>query len=239
MYFTVKDPRAFHTSLNGWFDGLCPSNGIADKMNKKAKGVWAQQEEYKKKLNSLKNGAQAAEWENLKKQVRKLDDDLKNYQRDLEKELAIASAIGVDTTGLGAWCNGAVSKRKKAEASLREAEKALGEVKGAMQTLERQQNDGIKEAGLVIQQNQQRIEAVKNKIRAVQTKIEVFKAKRDNAQQEITSGAGKSNAKKSDLIGQVKENAPLIIGGLVAVGTGVYLYNNRKKPKRVAKKVQA
>lgn len=58
-----KHPVALH----GWFDSWCPSNGIADRLNNQAKGVWAQKDEWDAKMNNLKNGRQAAEWESLKK----------------------------------------------------------------------------------------------------------------------------------------------------------------------------
>ena len=238
MYFKVEHPKMRSQSLNGWFDGFCPSKGIAENLNRKAKGVWAEQEETQKKLEALKNGAQAGEWENLKKETRRLDDVLSNLKRDLEKELAIASAIGVDMTGLGAWCNGAVSDRKKAEASLREAEKALGEVKGAIDTLSQQQTLGIKEAGSVIKANQQHIETVKAKIRAVQVKIEAFKAKRDHDTKSLATGDGKSEA-KSDLIGTLKENAPLILAGAVITGVVIYKVSKKSKPKKTPKTVVA
>ncbi|MFL0063726.1 hypothetical protein [Tenacibaculum maritimum] len=229
MNFRVEDPRVLSPQLNGWFSGFCPSNGIADSLNRKSHGVWSQAAETKKKLEALKNGAQAAEWESLKKRVRTLNDELKNLNIDLEREKSIAAAIGVDTTGLGAWCNGAVSRRKKAEASLRAAEKALGEVKGAMDTLEQQQTQGIKEASVVIEQNQQKITAVKKAISSVQSKIEVYKAERDNKQKEIANTASKTAAGKSDFIGKLKENAPLIIAGTAVAATVIYVVTKKKK----------
>ena len=238
MYVKIQDQNT--TALGGWFDGFCPSNGIADQLNNQAKGVWAQHAEYNKQLEALKNGSQAAEWENLKKEVRKLDEELKDLNRDLEKEKAIASAIGVDMSGLGAWCNGAVSKRKKAEASLREAEKALGTVKGAMTTLQNQQTQGIKEASIVITQNQEKIEKVKNEIRKVQIKIEAYKAERDNERNNLAlNESEKKSATKSDILGKLKENALPIIGGLALVSAGFYLIRKNKKKKRTTKKVEA
>ncbi|MDB0601343.1 hypothetical protein PL373_09315 [Tenacibaculum maritimum] len=241
MYFKVENPQASGAQLNGWFNGFCPSNGIADSLNRKSKGVWAQHAETKKKLEALKNGAQAAEWESLKGQVRKIGDELKNLMRDLEQEKAIASAIGVDTTGLGAWCNGAVSKRKKAEASLREAEKALGEVNGAIKTLEQQQTQGIKEASVVIKENQQKIEVIKKAITAIKTKIEVYKAERDHKQKEIANTGSKKSAAKSDLVGKLKDNAPLIIAGVAVIGAIIYVKksNKPKKTKAAPKAVEA
>ncbi|MFL0077012.1 LPXTG cell wall anchor domain-containing protein [Tenacibaculum maritimum] len=234
MYLKIENQE----TLGGWFNGFCPSNGIARRLNAQSKGVWAQHDTYKKKLESLKNGREAAQWENLKKEVRKLDEELKELNRDLEKERAIASAIGVDMTGLGAWCNGAVSKRKKAEASLREAEKALGTVKGAMTTLKNQQTYGIKEASRVVLQNQQKIEAVKNEIKRVQDKIELYKAERENERKEVANNeTDKNSATKSDIVGKLKENALPIIGGLALLTAGV-LYM-RKKKKRTVKKVKA
>ncbi len=238
MYFKVETRGS---TLNGWFDGFCPSNGIADSLNKKAKGVWAQEAEVQNKLNALKNGAQAAEWENLKSVVRELDDQIKDLKNDLEKENAIAAAIGVDMTGLGAWCNGAVSKRKKAEESLREAEKALGEVQGVISTLEKQQTEGIKEVSVVITQNKQKIEALKNEIRKVQAQIEVFKAKRDNEQKELAINQDdQKEASKEDLIGKLKENAPLLIAGTLVLGTAIYVTKSKKSKKtKTAKTVEA
>lgn len=231
MYYTVGGS----STLNGWFDGFCPSNGIADNLIRQSAGVWAQQKETKAKLEALKNGSQAAEWENLKSQVRKLDDQLKDLNRDLDKERAIASAIGVDMTGLGAWCNGAVSKRKKAEASLRAAEKALGIVKGAMTTLQNQQTLGIKEASVVIKENNSKIEAVKNEIRKVQTKIEVYKAKRDHEQKELANTTeSKKVAGKSDLMGKVKENAPIILAGVAVLTAGYFYVKKNKKSNKKA-----
>ncbi|MFL0083686.1 hypothetical protein V2647_06825 [Tenacibaculum maritimum] len=236
MYVKIESPN----SLGGWFGGFCPSNGIADRLNKQSAGVRAQKLEYDKKLNALKNGEQAAEWENLKKQVKKLDDELKDLNRNLEKERAIASAIGA-TSGLGAWCNGAVSRRKKAEASLRDAEKALGIVKGALDILQKQQTQGIKEAGAVIKENQQKIEAVKQEIRKVQTSIEVYKAKRDNERKELAQNAeAKKAAGKSDIMGKIKENAPLIIAGTVVVAAAaIYLKKGKKTKKSTPKAVEA
>lgn len=50
---------------------------------------------------------------------------------------------------------------KKAEESLRSAEKSLGEIKGAFETLEHQQTQGIKHASQVIAENKTKIEGIK------------------------------------------------------------------------------
>ncbi len=230
MRFEEFDTATARTGLSGWFDGFCPSDGIADNLIKKSAGVWVKIKTAQKELEGLKNGAQSAEWEDVKNDVRRLDTELKKLQREFEQELTIASAIGVDTTGLGAWCNGAVSRRKKAEASVRAAEKFYGEVSGELNTLKSQQTQGIKEASSVILQTNSKIEILKNKIQAVKTQIEIFKAKRDNQQQTLTSNSqGNDKAKKENLEGKLKENAPLIIAGMAILGAIVYVQNNKKQ----------
>ena len=211
--------------LYGWFDGFCPSNGIASRLNNQAKGVWAQKAEWDNKYKALQNGRQAAEWESLKKEVRRLEQAIKAEQQQLAQEEGIADALG-----LGAWCNGAVSKRKKAEESLRNAEKSLGHIKGAFQTLEPQQTQGIKEANAVIKANQQKLNAIKQSIVQVKQKIAKYKAERDHekAQAANATPAEVSNANKKRIAGIAKENAPLILGGLALLGAVVYL--NKKSP---------
>lgn len=225
--------RSFTSGLNGWFDGFCPSNGIADRLNNQAKGVWAEKAEWDKKMQGLRNGRQAAEWESLKKEVRRLEEEIKNEQIKLNQEKGIADALG-----LGAWCNGAVSKRKKAEESLRSAEKSLGEVKGAFQTLENQQRQGIRTANEVIANNRTKLEAIKSQIVVLREKITRYKAERDN--RVITTPNQNSisvqNSKNKSIIGKLKENALPIAGGLALIGAFVYV--QKSTPKRKRKVVQ-
>lgn len=222
------------TQLNGWFDGFCPSNGIADRLNNQAKGVWAQKAEWDTKMENLKNGQQAAEWESLKKEVRRLETVLKEEQIQLNQEQGIADALG-----LGAWCNGAVSKRKKAEESLRNAEKALGEIKGAFETLERQQTEGIKQASEVIAVNKTKVEAIKRKIVVLREKIARYKAERDHTIQtdQNASAVDKHNAKTKSLVGKLKENALPIAGGIALISAVLYSRKNKPKGKRKAVEV--
>ncbi|CAA0177273.1 conserved hypothetical protein [Tenacibaculum maritimum] len=213
--------------LHGWFDGFCPSNGIADRLNNQAKGVWAQKAEWDKKYEVLKNGKQAAEWESLKKEVRRLEEEIKAEQQKLAQEEGIADALG-----LGAWCNGAVSRRKKAEESLRNAEKSLGHIKGAFQTLERQQTEGIKGASTVIAENEKKLLAIKKSITVVKQKIARYKAERDHKAQQAAANATAaqaSKARKNDLVGKLKENAPLIIGGIALLTAVVYVKKSQSK----------
>ncbi|WP_299833759.1 hypothetical protein [uncultured Tenacibaculum sp.] len=221
------------TSLNGWFDGFCPSNGIADRLNNQAKGVWAQKSEWDKKMISLKNGKQAAEWESLKKEVKRLEEEIKNEQIKLNQEKGISDALG-----LGAWCNGAVSKRKKAEESLRNAEKSLGQVKGAFLTLENQQRQGIKTANEVIASNRTKLEAIKGQIVVLREKIAKYKAERDNKviATHNNNPISEQNAKTKSIVGKLKENAFPIAGGLAFIGALIYVKTS--KPKRKSKVVQ-
>lgn len=220
--------RSPTTGLHGWFDSWCPSNGIADRLNNQARGVWAQKSEWDKKMQNLKNGKQAAEWESLKKEVRRLEQQIKNEQIQLNQEQGIADALG-----LGAWCNGAVSRRKKAEESLRNAEKSLGEIKGSFQTLERQQRQGIKNANQVIASNRTKLEAIKGKIVVLREKIAKYKAERDHkARIKASQNAkAKENAKKKSMVGKLKENALPILGGLALVGAFVYVQTSTPKRK--------
>ncbi len=215
--------------LHGWFDGFCPSNGIADRFKNQAKGVWAQKAEWDRKMQALKNGKQAAEWESLKKEVRRLEEQIKNEQIKLNQEKGIADALG-----LGAWCNGAVSKRKKAEESLRDAEKSLGQVKGSFQTLENQQRQGIKTANQVIASNRTKLEAIKGQIVVLRQKIAKYKAERDN---KVVTTPNQNpikaqNAKTKSMVGKLKENALPIVGGLALVGAFVYIQTSKPKTKK-------
>ncbi|MEY8860174.1 hypothetical protein, partial [Tenacibaculum singaporense] len=112
----------------------------------------------------------------------------------------------------------------------RNAEKSLGHIKGAFQTLERQQTQGIKEANAVIKANQQKLNAIKQSIVQVKQKIAKYKAERDHekAQAANATPAEVSNANKKRIAGIAKENAPLILGGIALLGAVVYL--NKKSP---------
>ncbi|CAM1374393.1 Probable transmembrane protein of unknown function [Tenacibaculum litopenaei] len=239
MYVTIGEENP---TLNGWFDGFCPSNGIADDLQRKADGIWNAYHAENRKLEALKKGKQAAEWASLKKEVARLDAEIKEHQRDLEKEKAIALAIGADITGLGAWCNGAVSRRKKAEESLRSAEQHLGKVRGALNTLNKQQTEGIKTAGELITKNKQRIEQIKGQINQIKIKIEAYKLQRDNERKQAAiTNQEKKEAGKTDLKEKLKENAPWIVGGVLLATAGVlYLRKEKKKTKKASvKKVAA
>lgn len=229
---TINNAPAY--ALRGWFSGFCPSNGIADKLNRQAESAWAQKREWDNKYNQLKNGRQAIEWEALKNEVRRLDRELKAEQKKLNQEKDISQALG-----LGAWCNGAVSKREKAEESLRHAEKAVGEIKGAFQMLERQQSEGIRNANQVIAENKKKINTIKKEIILVHRKIEDYKAKRDNIPKNVpvNNPIAVHNAKTQSIYGKLKENAPIIIGGIAIVSAIVYVTNKQKKGTSKAVKV--
>ncbi len=238
MYFKIQNTP----TLNGWFDGFCPSKGIAENLNKKAAGVRAQTASYEKTLESVKNGKQAAQWEALKNQMRILDKEIKKLRQDLENEKTIAAGIGLDISTLGAWCNGAVSARKKAEESLQAAEKELGKIKGIITTIQNQQRYGIVEAFKTIKENKKNISELKSKIENVKTKITEFKAARDNERKENAKNeVDKKTATKSDILGKLKENALPIAGGLAVVTAGfLYMRNKKKKrKKKTTKKVEA
>ncbi|MGG8495953.1 LPXTG cell wall anchor domain-containing protein [Tenacibaculum sp. TC6] len=208
-------------SLAGWFDGFCPSNGIADDLERKARDINAQKAEWDKKYKALETGARAAEWAELKKDIIELEDKVEKLTLELQKEQGIIDALGI---GLGAWCNGAVTRRRNAENALRQAEQALGQIKGAYLTLEKQQNEGIKIGGENIVKLKETIKELENKILAAQQKIAAYKANRDN------KTVSEDQADKNSAIkGQLKENAPLIIGGIALLGLAFYVVKNKKK----------
>lgn len=211
--------------LNGWFSGFCSSNGIADRLNSQARGVWGQKATWDKNYNALKNGKQAAQWESLKKEVRRLEAEIKSERLKLVQEKEIATNLG-----LGLFCKSAISKRKKAEESLQSASTALGHIKGAFQTLENQQRQGITQANGVITTNKKNLQAIKDEIVMVKKKIAVYKAQRDNkAKEQAQSVAEKNKAGKQDVVGKLKENSTLIIGGIALVTALIYL-NKKRKP---------
>lgn len=224
-------------ALAGWFSGFCPSNGIADRLNKKAKSILAEKSEWDKKYTDLENGRQAIEWADLKKEVARLEKLIQDEKLKLQQEQGIA-----DSLGLGAWCNGAVSRRKKAEAALSAAVKALGTIKGSYQTLERQQKEGIAKASEVIESSTKTLESLIQQVQSVKQKIAEYKAQRDAEKiaKEAQIAAEANNPKKINTAGFIsKENAPLVVGGLVLVGTVLYFSNKKKERKSNLKKVKA
>lgn len=239
MYVTIGEEKA---TLNGLFDGFCPSNGIAKDLERKATEIWTIHHHEKQKLAKMKNGAKAAEWASLQKELQRLDDIVKEQERILEQEKAIALAVGADITGLGAWCNEAVSRRRKAEESLRSAEQHLGKVRGEINTIHKQHTEGIRAASETMPKQKARIEKIKRNIAAVKKSVAVFKAKRDHERKQAAiTNQEKKEAGKTDLKEKLKENAPWIVGGVLLATAGVlYLRKEKKKTKKASvKKVAA
>lgn len=237
--FNTSNPSGVQRGLNGWFSGFCPSNGIANAKNKQANSTIAEKKEWQNKYNSLRNGQQASEWGDLKNEVTRLEKLIQEEKITLQQEKDVADALG-----LGAWCNGAVSKRKRAEAALSAAQRALGIVKGSYQTLERQQKEGIKRASEVIVVNKKTLESIKQQVQVVKQKVADYKVKRDEEKlaKEAQAAADLNSEKKINTASFLsKENTPLIIGGIAIVGAVVYFTNKNKKQKRKRniKKVKA
>lgn len=228
------DSVGSHTGLGGWFDGFCPSNGIADKAIKARKSVEAETAEWQKKYNLLKSGTQANEWADLKSEVARTEKEIQAEKQKLSQENAIADALGI---GLGAFCNGAVSRRKKAEAALRDAEKSLGVIKGSYQTLEKQQREGIAKASQVIEQNNATIESLRKQVEAVKVKIANYKAQRDAEKQALANenAAADSSVKINKASFLSKDNLPLVIGAALLTGGIIYAVKVKKGKKTVKK----
>lgn len=230
----------YQKGMAGWFSGFCPSNGIADSKYKQTNSVHAEKLEWDKKYASLQNGNQAAEWADLKNEVARLEKLIQEEKTVLSQENSIADALGLGS--LSAWCNGAVSRRKRAEAALSQAQKELGIIKGSYQTLEKQQKEGIAKASEVIVANTKTLEGIKQQIKVVRQKIAEYKAQRDAEKiaKQAQVAAEANNPKKINTAGFLsKENAPLVVGGLVLVGTVLYFNNKKKERKSNLKKVKA
>lgn len=233
MIIDTGQSPSYGTGLAGWFDGFCPSNGIADDLNRKRAGVVKQTEEWQAKYDALENGTQASEWADLKQEVARLEEIVKEEKRKLGQEKGVADALG-----LGAWCNGAVSKRKKAETALRDAENALGQIKGAYETLENQQTEGIKEANRVIVDYKKVIETIQKETEVVKQKIAKYKAQReaDKIAQQSQANVDANAPKKLNMAGFAsKENLPMLLGGVLLLGTVVYFNKKNKELKAVKK----
>ncbi len=216
--------------LGGWFDGFCPSNGIANSLEGKAKNARAEKAQWDKKYNALKTGSQAKEWAELKKDIAELEDKIEKLTLELQKEEGIIDALGI---GLGAWCNGAVSRRKRAETALRDAERALGIIKGSYTTLQRQQNDGIRLGNQNLAKLKNTIKEKEQQIAAAKQKIAAYKAKRDNE-----AASQNQEDKNKALKGKFMENAPVIAGVLGLGALAIYMAKNKKK-KSAPRKVVA
>lgn len=228
----IQVPEENPAQLGGWFDGFCPSNGIADNLNRKAKSVWAKHVNAEKKLEELKRGPQANEWQAQKAILAKLEKEIKKEQLVLNQEKAIAEALGIQ--GLGAWCNGAVSRRRRAEVSLRNAEKALGEAKGAFEILERQQKEGLYNVGRSITKSKKTLNVLKSKIQDIKNKVARYKSERikERKQKELAAKQNVQNVSASSKL-LSKKNLPFVIGGVaIATGIAVYAFGKTKNKKK-------
>ncbi|SED21808.1 hypothetical protein SAMN04489761_4660 [Tenacibaculum sp. MAR_2009_124] len=228
MYYQFDIPTS-QNQLSGWFDSWCPSNGVADGLENQARNARAEKGQWDKKIEALKKGNRAREWADAKKKIQELETQIEKLILELQKDEGIIDALGI---GLGAWCNGAVARRKRAETALRDAERALGQAKGAYNTLTRQQNEGIRMAGQNIVTLKQTIKDLQGKIAAAQQKITVYKTKRDN--KAVTESQEDKNVATK---GKLMENMPLILGGLAVAGLAIYMVNNKKS--KTATKVVA
>lgn len=215
--------------LGGFFDKFCSSNEIADKLEKETVTVNAQRSEMQRKFDSLKNGNQAKQWDDLKKELIFLEDQIEKAKEELEQESVIAMELG-----LGAFCKDAQARREKAENALQEAERALGSVKGAYDVLEIQQTQGIKRSSEVIELNLKTLESLNSQVAAVKQKIENYKKERDN-QLSIDVSAEASNIPKNESPSDFFKgnNFYYMLGGLAL--TGLFLYKKKKKKGEIVK----
>lgn len=224
------------SSLNGWFDGFCPSNGIADGLERQANNKRVEFNNTKKDLERLKNGKLQQDWENEKKQVRILEAKVLKLQRDLKQEIAISKALG-----LGAWCNGAVARRNRAQHNLNNIIADINRVRGEIKILKKQQTEGLNEARKTHAQKQKEIADLSAEINRVKKKIQDYKVKRDNLKKEAVEKELKNKEKelqqeqgklsKTRLARSIKENGFFLLGIGAVLGVVVYMGKSKKKKK--------
>ncbi|MCG8838592.1 hypothetical protein G1K37_09515 [Tenacibaculum dicentrarchi] len=245
----------FDTGLNGGLAGACPSKDIARRLEAQTRDVLAQKDEAQRKYDALKNGKQASQWASLKIELSNQNKTIKAEQLKLKQEKEVADALGLGWFGTKLFknvgkslCKKLIKRRERAENSLKEAENHLGRITGSYNTLDRQQNEGIRRAGEFVLKNKATIAQLKKEIQAVKTKIANYKIERDNikraeAQAQAQAQASVTAPKVNSAGILSKKNLPIIAGALFLGGV-LYLSKNGKKTttikrKKVTKKVSA
>lgn len=224
-------------SLNGWFDGFCPSNGIAENLERAANNKLVEFNNTREDLESLKNGKLQQDWENEQKQVKLLEAKVLTLQKQLKQEKAISKALG-----LGAWCNGAVARRKRAEITLNTIIANTNKIKGEIETLKKQQTEGLNEARKTHAQRQKEIADLSAEINRVKKKIQDYKTQRDNLKKEAVAKElqqkenelknEKNKLSKTRLARTVKENGFFLLGVGAVLGVVVYMGKSKKKKNK-------
>ncbi|MCG8208352.1 hypothetical protein G1K53_12200 [Tenacibaculum finnmarkense] len=235
---------------NRGLNGVCASKAIAERLEGKTRDTLSNKSEFDRKYSKLKNGRQASQWAARKATIRKLEDIIERETQKLTNEKSIAISLGLNgwfsKIGRG-LCKKNVRRRERAENSLQDAEKALGEIKGSYELLGRQQTEGLRKASEVIVVNKKTIADLETQIQAVKTKIANYKIERDNIKkaeiaatktaQTASNMVSINSAKKMNTAGfgsfLSKENLPLIIGGALLVGGVFYFKNKNSQVKKV------
>ncbi|SOU87848.1 hypothetical protein [Tenacibaculum dicentrarchi] len=241
----------FDTGLNGGLAGACPSKDIARRLEAQTRDALANKSEWKRKYESLKNGEQAKQWASLKIEITNQEKTIKAEQLKLKQEKEVADALGLNGwfSNIGkSLCKKSIKRREHAENSLKDAENHLGRITGSYNTLDRQQNEGIRRAGEVVLKNKATIAQLKKEIQAVKTKIAKYKAERDSikkaeAQAQAQAQASVTAPKVNSAGILSKKNLPIIAGALFLGGVLYFSKNGKKtttiKRKKVTKKVSA
>lgn len=214
-------------SLGGWFSGFCPSNGIADRLNRQSRDADKQRKEFERKLENLKNAPaqhEIQQYETMKKQKEK---ELSRVKKELEQITQIA-----EVQGLGAWCNGAVKRRESAERKLKESQEQLGEAKERYNNLVNRHKNYLPRLRKIVDDIQNEINEVLSEIKKVKQRIEDKKKaellKQQAEQMRINKEKLQAEASASVQtagFGGMSMNTLLLVG---AVATVLFIRNSKK-----------
>lgn len=230
---TIGDNR--HTGLHGWFDfkWACPSNGIADGLNNQSATAEAQTKEYLAKVQTIKTGYLQSEIQTEEKLLVELDKKIVEKRTLLEQEQAKLKA-----RGLGAFCQGAVTKRRNAERRLKEAQRLLGEAKKDVDRQTQNKKDRLTELRKLNDAKRKEIAVLDEKIAKSKQELaqlrqaEILKKQaQEMALQKQTMLAEQTQkVQKASVLGG--SNKTLLLG-LLGVGAIVYFTRQPVKVKRV------
>lgn len=211
---------------------FCPSNRIAKDNELKARTLWSVHNVHLRELESLKKGEAQKELQEAKKTTRKLNKKLLTLIEDLKKEKEIANALG-----LGAWCNGAVARRKRAENDVANATLQIGKIKGEIEVLRSGQTTGLDVEKKTQKTIRKEIKEKEQEIADVKAKIQEYKDKRDRQKQKDILNKEKTAVTKSLKTAGfgIKNNKMLLLGMVVAGATLIYYGTSEKKEIKTKK----
>lgn len=159
---TIHDyPRE---GLHGFFDfrWACPSDGIANGLNKQSRDAQAKTKEYLRKISQIKTGYLQKEIQTEERLLIELNTKIQARKRVLQQEQAKLKA-----SGLGAFCQGAANKRRIAERNFKEAQRLLGEAKKDVERQTQNKKDRLTELRKLNNAKRKELAVIEQKITQV------------------------------------------------------------------------